>query len=227
MNCGWIKQHRKFITWEWYDDTNTKVVFLHCLLKANFKQKKYRGKRIDRGQFVTGRKKFAGEVNLSVQQVRTAWEKLQMTGEITLKTTSVGTTITVCNFSTYQDSNNEDNLQNSQQTTSDQPLSNQQVTTTNKEKNVKKDKKNSRHNTPPSLQEVKKYFVEKGYPESLAETFFKYYQQSMEDRNGRVWKDSNGKSVKNWKQKAIGVWMKDENKIKDSNSILRPGDKDI
>jgi len=100
-------------------------------------------------------------------------------------------------------------------------------TVSQEEKEEQEEKKKNKPNSPPSLQEVEEYFLEKGYPESLAETFFKYYQQSMEDCNGQVWKDSNGKSVKNWKQKAIGVWMKDENKIKDSNSILRPGDKDI
>ena len=38
---GWIKIHRQILEWEWYSDTNTFRVFLHLLLKANHKEKKY------------------------------------------------------------------------------------------------------------------------------------------------------------------------------------------
>jgi uncharacterized protein YdaU (DUF1376 family) len=53
---------------------------------------------------------------------------------------------------------------------------------------------------------VKAYFKEKGYSETTAQKFFDYYSVAK-------WKDSKGKVVKNWKQKAQGVWFKEENKI--------------
>jgi hypothetical protein len=53
---------------------------------------------------------------------------------------------------------------------------------------------------------VKAYFKEKGYSETIAQKFFDYYSVAK-------WKDSKGKVVKNWKQKAQGVWFKEENKI--------------
>lgn len=59
-----------------------------------------------------------------------------------------------------------------------------------------------------NINEVKDYFKEKGYTEISAIKFFEYY--SVAD-----WKDSNGKLVKNWKQKAQSVWFTDENKIKE------------
>lgn len=65
---------------------------------------------------------------------------------------------------------------------------------------------------PPTLQEVKDYFVEKGYTEQSAEKAWNYYNASLGD-NGRVWKDGKGQTVKNWKQKMQAVWFKDENKI--------------
>ena len=46
MNEGFIKIYRQLLEWEWYTDTNTKVLFLHCLLKANFKTKKYIKKKL-------------------------------------------------------------------------------------------------------------------------------------------------------------------------------------
>jgi len=60
---------------------------------------------------------------------------------------------------------------------------------------------------PPSITEVKEYFTEKGYNEVLAEKFFNSYAVAE-------WKDSNGRKILNWKQKAINVWFKEENKIK-------------
>ena len=41
MGKGWIKLHRQFLEWEWYDEPNCTRVFLHCLLKANHKDKRY------------------------------------------------------------------------------------------------------------------------------------------------------------------------------------------
>jgi len=59
---------------------------------------------------------------------------------------------------------------------------------------------------PPSIEEVISYFKEKGYSESAAQKFHDYYSSAE-------WKDSKGNQVKNWKQKAVGIWFKDENKI--------------
>jgi hypothetical protein len=58
---------------------------------------------------------------------------------------------------------------------------------------------------PPTLFELVEYFKENGFPESLAERAFKYYDVAE-------WKDSKGNQVKNWKQKMQSVWFKDENK---------------
>ena len=79
------------------------------------------------------------------------------------------------------------------------------------ENSFKEDKARAREKAPatfkaPTVEEAIAYFVEKGYTEDSARRFFDYY-----DCSG--WKDSNGKSVKNWKQKANAVWFKDDNKI--------------
>ena len=57
---------------------------------------------------------------------------------------------------------------------------------------------------PPSLEEVKAYAEERGYPD-LAERFFDYFEAG-------AWHDSEGKPVKNWKQKFI-TWEKDGRKV--------------
>ena len=37
---GWIKLHRNILQWEWWDDRNTRDLFLVALLLANHKEKK-------------------------------------------------------------------------------------------------------------------------------------------------------------------------------------------
>jgi hypothetical protein len=58
---------------------------------------------------------------------------------------------------------------------------------------------------PPTLVEWTWFFTSNGYKRDVAETSWKSYDVAE-------WKDSNGKPIKNWKQKAIQVWFKDPNK---------------
>lgn len=134
-NLGFIQLHRKFLKWEWYDDANTMRLFIHCLLNANHCEKKWRGIKIPRGSFLTGRLKLAQALNLTEQQIRTAISRLKSTNEITIKTTSQYSIITVNNWDTYQ----QNNQQNNQQITNEQPTSNQRVTTTNNDNNDNND----------------------------------------------------------------------------------------
>lgn len=70
----------------------------------------------------------------------------------------------------------------------------------------------------PTLQEVEEYFSKNGYTKVSAKKMFEYYEASR-GYNGRVWKDGKGNTVKNWKQKARGVWFKDEHLIKPKNDF--------
>lgn len=130
MSNGWIKIHRKLLDWEWYDEPNVMRLFLHLLLKANHKDKNYRGKVIKKGMLLTGRDLLAKETGLSIQQIRTAINKLKSTNEITIKTNKQGSVIEVVKYAEYQILTNK--------VTNKQPDSNQQLTTN---KNVKKEKK--------------------------------------------------------------------------------------
>ena len=109
---GWIKIHRKIINWEWYDDINTKVLFLHLLLTANHEDKKWRGKIIKRGEKITSLSHLSEEIGLSVQQIRTSLSKLKSTNEITIKSTSKYTLISIEKYNDYQINENEINKQN-------------------------------------------------------------------------------------------------------------------
>ena len=123
---GWVKLHRKFLEWEWYDKSETVHLFLHCLLKANHKDKSYRGKIIKRGTFLTSRELLSRELGLSERQVRTSLNRLKLTNELTVKSSRQGTEIQVVNYNKYQIETNKK--------TDDRPTSDQQVTSN---KNIK------------------------------------------------------------------------------------------
>lgn len=147
-NTGWIKLYRSFLDWEWYEDKNVVIVFLHCLLKANFIDKKWRGQIIKRGSFITSYQSLATELSsrynkFSIMQVRTALYKLQHTKEITNTTTRKYTVITVNNYDKYQ----EDNTQDNKQTTNKQQTNNKQITTTKEYKNIRMKEKNNNSQT--------------------------------------------------------------------------------
>jgi len=127
---GWIKLHRQILEWEWYSDNNCFRLFLHLLLKANHKEKRFKGIELKVGSIVTSRDLLARETGLSSQQIRTALTKLISTNEITSVTSSQGTIIQIVSYEKYQVSTSE--------ITNGQPTSNQQSTTNNNVKNEKK-----------------------------------------------------------------------------------------
>ena len=110
-NGGFIKLHRNILNWEWYENPNVLRVFIHCLLNANHTPKKWQGKTIQIGTFITSYTKLANSLKLSEQNIRTAINKLKITGELTYKSTSQYSIITINNWDLYQQSNKVTNTQ--------------------------------------------------------------------------------------------------------------------
>lgn len=136
MHRGYIKEYRKIVDWEWYTDVNTCHLFRHCLYKANIEDKKWRGQFVARGSFITSLEHLSHETGLSIQQVRTALNKLKSTNELTSTSTSHNTVITVNNYDLYQDINMRDN----KRITNEQQTNNKQITTTKECKEYKNEK---------------------------------------------------------------------------------------
>lgn len=155
---GWIKLHRQILDWEWYSDTNVFRLFMHIILKANHKEKKYKGLVLNAGSVVTSRDILAIEIGLSVQQIRTALNKLKSTNEITIKSNSQGTVIEIVNYSKYQLLTNE--------LTIEQPLNNHQTTTNNNDNK----KINNKYSFLASL-------IENGFDEKLSREWMEVRKQ--------------------------------------------------
>lgn len=148
MAEGYVKLFRKLLDWEWYDNQNTKDLFIHCLMKANFKQSKWRGQTIPKGAFITSLGILAKDLGLSVREIRTALNNLKSTSELTSKTTNKYTLIKVENWALYQSDEVISDKQNDKQPDkrkTNKRQTNDKQTTTEEEckerKNVKNEKK--------------------------------------------------------------------------------------
>lgn len=138
MNDGWIKIYTKLLKWEWYGDPNMVATWIHLLLSANWKDKKWRGIEIKRGQLLTSRTHLAEEIGLTERQLRTCLEHLQASNEITCETTNRYTMITICKYDSYQDKTDTErpaerpteSKTNDKQATNKRPANSQQATTT-------------------------------------------------------------------------------------------------
>lgn len=168
MSDGWIKSYRQMKDWEWYKKPGMFHLFHHLLYNANHAKKAWQGIFVERGQLVTSRARLSTETGISIQSVRTCLNRLKSTSEITIKSTSRFTIITICNYSKYQSQNKETNQVINQvsnkQSTSDQPATNHKQELKN-EKNVRNIKKKGNIKTQKILLKEK---FQKAWDENLA-----------------------------------------------------------
>lgn len=168
---GFVKLDRGILNWEWYSEPCTRGLFIHCILKANWKAGSWKGQPYERGQFITSLSSLADETGYSVQNIKTALKHLISTGELTSKATNKYRIITVCNYDKYQVTNKPDNkvLTNNQQT------ANKQLTTDEEYKEIKNKRSNNIY--AKSFEEVWKIYPKK--KEKSAS--YKAYQARIND----------------------------------------------
>ena len=133
---GWIKIHRKFLDWEWFNKSEAVHLFLYMVLKANHKDNKWQGNDVKRGQFISSLGNISSATGITIQQIRTILKKLEKTNEIKVKSTSQFTIVTICKYECYQD---EEEITN-KPTTNHQQTTNKQSTTNKNEKKEKNEK---------------------------------------------------------------------------------------
>ena len=191
MDDGYILIHRKIINWQWYSNKNDRLLFIHCLISANWKDGWFNGEKIPRGSFATSLSNLSKECGLTMQQTRTSLNHLKLTNELTHHTNKQFSIITINNYDKYQTINTADNkrITNEQQT-----INNNRIKEINIKESISKDilKKVFKK---PLLEEIQEYCQSRNN-EVDAEKFYDYYEAND-------WIDNNGKKVKNWKQKVI------------------------
>jgi hypothetical protein len=200
MSKGWVCLHRQLLEWEWYDDINTRCLFIHCLLRANHSDTKWKGYSIVRGQFITSLETLSKETKLSVSQVRTSLNKLISTGELASKSQARNRVITIVGYNQYQDNDKQVSRQMTAKSQSSTQANQFEIATDNNENNDKQvnnknnGKKKQARFTPPTLEQVQAYCLERNNYVN-PQGFIDYYE-------------SNG-------------WMRGKNKIKDWKACVR------
>ena len=111
VDGNYIKLSRGLLDWEWYTDINTTRLFIHMLLKANWKDGNFKGTTIPRGSFVSSIGKLSGETGLTDREIRTAISHLKKTGEVTSKTTNKFSVFTVVKYDLYQTTDKQNDKQ--------------------------------------------------------------------------------------------------------------------
>ena len=144
MTKGWIKLYRELLDKPvWLCSTpSQKVILVTMLLMANHKENEWewqgRPYVCKPGQFITSLESIQLKCGkgVSVANIRTALKRFEKYGFLINKSTKLNRLVTICNWDTYQNQENETNKQpiDSQQTANRQPTTNKNV---KNEKNVK------------------------------------------------------------------------------------------
>lgn len=207
MGEPFIKLYKKMLKWEWYDDTNTKILFLHILLRANWEAGSWHGIDYEPGEFITSLQTLAVEAHLSIQQVRTGLRHLESTGEITSRQQGNARIITVNNWSQYQGTNKASNSV----LTRHQQGANKVLTTDKEYKEIKEYKEvNIRAFAKPTVDEVRAYCQERQNNVD-PDKFVDFYES-------KGWMIGKNK-MKDWKS-AVRTWeRKDKESPKPKNKF--------
>lgn len=132
---GWICLHRQILEWEWYSDINTRCLFIHCLLRANHADTRWKGHDIKRGQFITSLESLSKETGLTISQVRTSLRKLEMTSEVTSKPQAKSRMVTVVEYDSYQANRKQDDKQIASKSQASSQEDDREIATDNNDNN--------------------------------------------------------------------------------------------
>lgn len=197
---GHIILHREIMQWEWYQSPNVFRLYIHLLLKANYKDKKWQGQLIKRGELITSIGHLSSELMISHQSIRTALSKLQSSDYIMLRPTNRFTLITLVNYGNLQTATSKSNKQNNTQLTSCQQSNNKQLTTTkerNKENKVNKVKIEVRRENFK-----KQVFEHSQYDLKILNGFYNYWSELSRNKDKMRFEDERffeiDKRIKKW-----------------------------
>ncbi len=112
MQTGWVKLPRDFLDFEYYKDAQTKGIYIHLLLTAEYSPRRLHGVELAAGEALTTVKELAAKTGASKSQTRTALTRLQRANKIAIRTTNKFTVITLINAGFQDDNEPEISKQN-------------------------------------------------------------------------------------------------------------------
>ena len=215
-NEGYIILSRSILDSEVFASQKLLKIWVWCLCKANHKDrfvalkigKGERTVKVKRGQFIFGRHKAEEELFIDGSTIYKIMQRLQVLGNISIKSNNQYSVITICNYNTYQDSTKY-KVATKEQPSNNQVTSKGQVSNTNKnDKNDKNDKKRDMRKKfiKPTKKEMGAYAKEMNIPITVAVDCWYYYDKL----DWKIGKDE--KQMKNWKSALSGWWSREKRK---------------
>lgn len=196
-NGSYIKLHRKMLQWEWYDHDNTKILFLHLLLTASWKESRWHGITLQPGELIRTNENLGQELGKSIKQIRAALENLKRTGEVATRFESGIRIITVKNWDQYQKEGSQTGNQRAAKKAGEGQQDGQPKGSTRAAYKESKESKNVRSvytpHTAPTFSEVQEFCFANGYQNVDVAKFMEYNEAAG-------WK-------MDWK-KAVELWWK-------------------
>ena len=99
---GYIKLHRKILDNGVFADAELLKVFVWCILKANTTPNVVYGRKVEVGEFITGRITASEELHLKPSTIYKRLQRLKAQGYIDISSTTKNSLITVVNYKSYQ-----------------------------------------------------------------------------------------------------------------------------
>jgi len=236
MAGRFIKLYDKILNWEWYHDTNTFRLFIHLLLKANYKDGTFQGFPVKRGQLVTSLTSLSASTSLSIRQVRDSLDKLKMTGEVTSTAYPKYRVISIVRYDEYQTNDKQSDKQmtskgagkgqaNDKQTDKQTGSETSRKTATSieyiesieKNRNIEQIEgvgETAPRPSAPTIEEIRTYCEKNGLTINV-ERFYSHYTD-----NG--WKSKNGKPIPDWRVKAREWYQDDMRKAMEREKAPKP-----
>jgi len=182
---GWIKLHRSLKDWEWYDDHNATRLLLHLLLSVNYEDRTWKGQTIKAGTIVTSWENLAKEIGLSVKQIRTAMDKLEMSKEVTRYTTNKWQAVSLVKWDKLQIEFDKDGKQ------------------TGKPRATTKESKEIKNKTIPEFSEFLAYALEKKPKVNQQDLRLKY--DSWKENDWCINRSGKLQPITNWKSTLLNT----------------------
>jgi uncharacterized phage protein (TIGR02220 family) len=134
---GWIKLHRSLQKWGWKKSPYHTAVFIDLLLEANHTDCEYMGVVVPKGSLTTSIKAISQRSGVTEKRVRTVLTHLKQSNEVTIKTTTKFSLISITKWGDYQEEGEARGEQwaNEGQTRGKRGATNKNVKNDNNEKN--------------------------------------------------------------------------------------------
>jgi hypothetical protein len=111
-NGGWIKLYVKIIDSAVGSDDFLCRLWMFCLCKANWKDGWFRATEIPSGSFAFSYDVFCEQLNVSRSKLIRGLKKLEVMGQISVKSDTRFTVVSICNWTTYQNTDEQSDKQN-------------------------------------------------------------------------------------------------------------------